>query len=375
MKLPKKVMLKKILPYFFVVLLGGAGAFLFVSLFGLALPLITLVFAPTAFFLHPLVSPGEKRTAWRKLILAVSIIITILGLFAPCRALMSFLIPHLEKGSNEFIVAVVSLPGAWFEIATGTAGVLFGLGYLSDGFWRMKAARQVIHLATSTAASASPGLSEFRGVARLREPLVYGNTPIPPGTVLFYPEAEIDNQGTDLLAEWDRTPVFRSFYLEDRSGRILVDPSHAVMRQSLFHKLLGSRACEIVLTRHKRREKRTVHGGETIEFVERWLEDGDPVYLIGNVEELREDPQAAGSSRLIVRVSPQARIVDSLLNRFNLDLFTRARRDIHDVFFLSDRDEASARGMMLTSAWLRFLLAILWITLSIILIGRADLVR
>lgn len=367
-------MTKKILPYLFTILIGGAGAFLFVSLFGLALPLITLVFAPTAFFLHPLVSPGEKRTVLRKLVLAISIVITVLGLFAPCRALMSFLIPHLEKGSNELIVAVVSLPGAWFEIATGSAGLLFGLGYLSDGLWRMKSASQVAHLATSTASSAAPGLSEFKGVARLREQLSYGNTPIPPGTVLFYPEAEIDNQGTDLLTEWDRTPIFRPFYLEDRSGRILVDPSHAVMRQSLFHKLLGNRACEIVLTRHLRREVREVQGRSSIEFVERWLEDGDPVYLIGNVEELQEGPQAAGSSRLIVRVSPQARIMDSLLNRFNLDLFTRARRDIHDVFFLSDRDEASARGMMLKTAWLRLLLAIFWIILSIVLIGRADLV-
>jgi hypothetical protein len=281
----------------------------------------------------------------------------------------------MEKGSNDMIVTVISLPGIWFEYMTGAAGILFGLGYLSDGVWRMMTARQVAHLATSSAASAAPGLSEFRGVVRLREPLVDVNVPIPPGTVLFYHEAEHDNKGGDLLVEWGRKPVCRPFYLEDRSGRILVDPSDAVMRQSLVHNLLGSRACEIVLTRHRRQEKREVRGGGTIEFVERWLEEGDPVYLIGNVEAHGEASQESGSDRLIVRVSPEARIMDSLLNKFNLDFFSRARRDIHDVFFLSDTDEASARGAIQRTAWIRLLLSVLWIALSIVLIGRADLVK
>jgi len=237
----------------------------------------------------------------------------------------------------------------------GACGVYYGLmGILREGAWRLRQSRQVFNLATSKARSAAAGLSEFIGVARHRSTVGH-----PPGDV------EVAS------FEWtmfQRGGLFElhggvgGFYLEDDTGVILVDSSGADIKPhlpvfSFLTTFLGRRGFDAALTR---RVEKGMWPSRKLA-----LKDGDPVYLIGNVEE-REDAaaDATGPDRLIVRPTTQARTEENVVLRMLGPLALRPRRDIHDVFFLADLPERRAKWAMIRELIRRALWGLAWTALS-----------
>lgn len=199
---------------------------------------------------------------------------------------------------------------AWvarFDVFVGIAGVVVVLGTtMIDTFWRLRQVRQLENLPTSRAASAAVGIAEFSGVAR--------SLPEAAERILYF--------------ESSAGPLVSQFYLEDDSGRILVDPDGAVFRSGRATSLTG-RINEIVLTR--RFTPAQINRPMTME-----LRDGDPVYLIGNV-------MTAENGERLVKPLVEPGVTDPFLRLMLGKTSLPPARDIQHVFFLSDTDETAAR--------------------------------
>jgi HEAT repeat protein len=177
-------------------------------------------------------------------------------------------------------------------VATGTCGMLWILvAVVANGAWRRRLLMgQLENVPTSQARSASLGLAEFRGRAR------------------------VTRRGAEEPA------IGSAFFLEDATGSILVEPAAALRAPTFLERLSLQRLCEVALDKP--------------------LEDGDPVYVMGSVE-IRESaaPDATGAESLVVRRRTIPR-VDS----FSESFASAIRRDPEyvDIFFLARGDEASA---------------------------------
>ncbi len=143
---------------------------------------------------------------------------------------------------------------ARFFLAAGVLGAATNFVYVFMEIpWRLKQIAQIRALPRAKARSAAIGLTEFEGIARTigadRDISKFGATEAQP------------------------------FYLEDETGRILVDPGLATIRA------------------------RTVSGTALmLNEVEEGIRDGDPVYVIGNVQNREAlPPGTPDSDRRVVR--------------------------------------------------------------------------
>ena len=90
-------------------------------------------------------------------------------------------------------------------------------------------------------------------------------------------------------------------FLEDRTGRVLVDPTECQIRAGWISDLGNASGChEIVLRGRVEKDDRS-------DSVTRTLMPGDPVYLIGNAELNPGAPaRAVDSDRLVIRPSSRS---------------------------------------------------------------------
>ncbi len=287
------------------------------------------------------VFPQEARenqpTPWLKFLkYAVGMLFLVAAALAPCRGLLYLIAGYPGSWSSPPLGLAPS-----FDLLIGLCGVYYGVvGLLREGLWRYRQAGQVANLPTSKARAAAVGLAEFRGVARSSKP---GQDLILSHEWVLFRDKQIEYE----------VKTLDSFYLEDETGRIRVDPVHdgVVFRTpsvSLLTALFGKRAGEIVLTR---RVERDLWPNRTSV-----LKDGDPVYVIGTVE--------AGAQGLVVRPSAEGRVGEDLVLHFLSLLEPRPRRDVHDVFFIADSGEARARVLILRGFWRYMLWALFWTACS-----------
>ena len=250
----------------------------------------------------------------------------------------------LETIAKEFHVLFFWPP---FELITALIGLGFGIIATSITIWLIvRQARQVENIATSKTRSAALGLSEFKGVARpvedaklaaaesagsgFEKEFAAGTAPI-----LFWgkkDQAVSDNNTLNF--------EFQSrFYLEDDTGRILVDPEGASFWDGGKASFIDP-VRKILLTRRVReitpgKEQWPVYGIMTRELL-----PDDPIYVLGNVEVNERAPKSAlGTDRLIVRACTEP-VRPSLFNWlfFNNQRFLKSR-DYRYVFLISDSPE------------------------------------
>lgn len=281
---------------------------------------------------------------WRQL----SICLNLTAAFAPGRALGIVILDSFGRDPSKIS------PGHWFDFSVGICGVIGWLVYLiSDGHWRLKQARHVRNIATSKAGSAAIGLSEFRGIARQFEDTFFIPHPVGREAILYYQYNEL-NQGGDHV---------RKFFVEDETGRVLVDPAgisiHLSFLRTIFENIFfpypkGS-IREIVLSKHRRNRRKIFES-------EGWLQDGDPVYLLGNVQVNKNASDEAKESERLIITGSKAR------GYFDEGYFSR--RDIDDVFFCSDSySEKKAERFIMRGFWFNCVLrSVLWISVSSLLI-------
>ena len=254
-----------------------------------------------------------------------------------------------DFGERFFYVFPVSVFGyrasQYYILFFAAATIVYGAVMLvKDGLWRSLGSRQPMNVPTAKARSAAIGLAELVGVAR---PVDGSDRPI---LKLVLGESETSPH-EELVAP---------FYLEDASGRILIDPRGASI-QPEFQPNLEAGTREIVLTR--RVEPMTLTTPEV-----RMLLPGDPVYVIGNVQE-RGDvrPDAVSSERLVVK--PLER---KLLSRVESVLpWNSAKLDVPHVFFLSDSSERAAVTKMRRGVARIAMLASLYVASGVVLMGTS----
>jgi hypothetical protein len=292
----------------------------------------------------------EGPPFWGLLLMWVMLWVAGLGLLGPVRVMTVALFVLLGKpvgGTLEGFATETVLFG--WDIVIGITGLVVVVAWLLlDAFWRLRQARQVENLPTSKARSVALGLVELQGIVRSRD-------------------APVVSLRWDMFDYLAPKQEIVPFHLEDATGRVLVDPRGCRVRAGWVTDIRSASGVrEIVLTRRVKKIDKD-------DSVTRTLMPGDPVYLVGNAEINPEAPSAAvDSERIVIRPSA-ATTWDGSLWRF---LFGAIRplpgKDIFNVFFLSDTDEARARRHILRGLRMVWSIACLWAVLSIGLIWSTS---
>jgi len=252
---------------------------------------------------------------------------------------------------------------AAFNMGLGALGAFYGIaGILRESAWNYRQARQVSNLATSKTRSAAIGLSEFAGKAR---DLSSAGGPVTNRRILGF-----DYQIFSHSETFSSGRMVGKFYLEDETGKILVDPGEADLQVQrpfftfLFY-ILGRRPYLAALTR--RVEKGFWPSRSYSLF------DGDPLYLIGHVAEQEDAPQDAfGPDRLVVRPGPGPGQEANTGRRFRFLATRKKSRGIQDVFFISDTPEQTARDLLMDELWKKALWGLVCTILSAALFAGSS---
>lgn len=355
-----------------IVLLSPFIAVGLLVLLGLGAPVVFLMFVALYAVIGPLLQilvrvvpqPAKENqpTPWPQYwSMAFTYVLRAGAVLALVRALL-FGLPMLfadnaapPAASQDFIFLPL---WDWFF---GCCGLLYAfLSFSQEGSWLRLQTIAVRNLPTSNVASAAIGLSEFSGVVRRIE---NREGPIDPerGILGFYWKllgTQIGPRGETMLGTYDRD--MKPFYLDDGTGKILVDPVHSDVELrrpfiSAFTTFFGRRSFEILL--RKRTQKPSWHERRYV------LQEGDQVYVIGYVEaNPAAPPDAAGPDRLAVRPRPEARAGYEALLQFLVPGRTPARTP-QDIFIIADTSEAEAKRLLkknfLASAATAVLLAVL----------------
>jgi hypothetical protein len=214
----------------------------------------------------------------------------------------------------------------------------------------LRVAGQMANLPTATVRSAALGLSEFKGKA-----IALGGMP---GARILYQESTPGRK----QGEWT---VKRSrFYLEDETGRILVDTDGAEFASSSGNGREDATMYFSVRTIVLENRHQAGNGRETWELC-----SGDDIYLVGTVEANPDAaPTATDAERLIVRPSSRKQrpnLVETILFGDNTEI---GGSDMHDVFLLTDQTEADARKMAIKGARQLWGTLLFWVAASVTLV-------
>jgi len=306
-----------------------------------------------------------------------------MGIGAPFRTIMLagfYFYFHYRSPEIHFAeipkAAKIFLFWSPFDVIIAGCGIAFGIIATGITIYLIhKQSQQVENLPTSKARSAALGLSEFKGVARKVEDAKLAKTELTGDA--FY--KELSSRPTEpILFSGKRVPIAgdqpiqtthkRSrFYLEDDTGRILVDPIDADFWDGGSASFLEP-VCKILLTRRVFKSNPPL--GDTV--VTRELFPGDPVYVLGNVEMNPEAPRdAVGSDRLIVRRCT-APVKREWLNWifFNSERFIKSR-DYRYLFLLSDAYEYQLRDQLYRGIYSILVPGAIWTISSMILLFLA----
>jgi hypothetical protein len=291
------------------------------------------------------------------------------GICAPLRLAALGGVHLLERlGKREPTVEILYFPLSpvpWIDPAAGLMATAITLYWGIRNRGRILRVRaQIRNLPTSEAASAAHGLAEFKGVVRrIEEPgrdgvqLKFGDpaNPCPEpeearDCVLYDRQAAPDNRS---FTKWSR------FWLEDRSGRILVDPRGVSFWSGGF--FLTIEAQSLLLSRRRRRAPAA--GAGVLSQV--CLREGDRVFVIGSAEVDPQAPsEAVGSEHLVVRPT-KLYPAQGLLSRLFHPRAQAPAEDYKNTFFVYDRDEGSASRMLKKEEGVLVATAILWLGFSL----------
>ncbi len=304
------------------IVLGAAICALLSPLFvyvvlGLIVPVMLFLTAVVIVYPGRTMKDGTPKLSALRQIGAM--LVVVIGMTAPFRAMMVLVyrhVPPILERLDGFLEPGVRAFGSGFvprlDLAWAIGGLVVILGFsILDGAWRLLTVRQIESLPTARIRSVALGLAELRGVARPVEPDADPGAPL-----LRYAR---ERQGDSVAIKEEKRP----FFLEDATGRILVDPRggafsvqlDAAHREGVLpRRIFGARLREILLSR---RIRPTSAG-----LPEAVLLPGDEVYVIGTVAV--DDGRAGGKV-----IGPRPGAAGSF--RF------------YDVFFLGDRQEPEVR--------------------------------
>lgn len=252
------------------------------------------------------------------------------------------------------------------DYVMAACGLIYALlSFLQEGRWLHAQLLAVRNLPTSTVASVAPGLAELNGTVRLTESRT---RQINPSRIAmsFLWDLVGTRQSRDGVEVGSYDKKMSSFYLDDGTGTILIDPDHpdVELRRpflSVLGNWFGNRYFEVILTRHV----------EKISWLRRKYElrEGDQVHVVGTVEIDPSVPSDAVCPKgFIVRPRAQARSSRGSILQF-LAPGKQPTRTVHDIFIISDTDESKAQDILRKNFLLSVGLSLTLAVLSAALIG------
>jgi HEAT repeat protein len=273
--------------------------------------------------------------------------VSLAGFVAPFLALAYALLDSLHL--PEPLLPLFGMYGvtlmAWVRAVAALAGIGMSLAYVFlDAKWRLEQLRQIRNLPRSKTRSAAIGLAEFEGVAR---------------AVHSGPRSAGERFESQRILPGESAQPLLRFFLEDETGRIPVDPTGARLRTgTAFH--LSGQLCEIHLGNAA---KPSARKGE--------LWDGDPLYLIGNVQiDSDAPPDSSGSGGVVVRPLAVPHYSGPLWRLLFGKDPPGQQRKAPNVFFASDSREHGARQAIVSGLRQSVLFALIWIVASGWLLNR-----
>jgi hypothetical protein len=287
-----------------------------------------------------------------------------IGIFAPFRAIFwgfILIFGWTEAWTRNF----PEIPG--FNAVFGLCGVILGITVGSLVWIRgLRLKSQLTNLPTSTVGSVAIGLSELRGTAQ-------------PCVEEVENEENISGKERSMQEKSNAIPILLNtnqigaegkvtgkticshFYLQDDTGRILVDPTGVEFWDGSGN-FLWSPIRSIYLEKHYSEE---IMPWKSTSM----LLPGDSVYVIGNVEGKKDASfEASDSDRLVIR--PASGLEDtSFFKRLLFGPKTKDKgSDIYNVFFLTDVTELTAAELLARSLKNVWIWMLVWIVLSLTLV-------
>lgn len=321
---------------------------------------------PVAFWTDKANGLGWADRLWRTALLALWVPLGVLGFLAPARALLVWGLRPFEgmRWARELsqappFILDVPLFNGMFGLC-GTAFAFYG-GQRSLRLLR-HIRQQLERLPRAKAASAAMGLAELSGVARRVEdpelraeqracpPAWAPGLPLPEDDALLW-KAELA-AGENLRYE-----LRQRFYLEDASGRILVDAGPVAFKDQaggfLMDNLQG-----LVLGRGKR----VLPGpqGGQIEVLS--LREGQELYAIGTVQ-----PREGAPGGKVLAPDPQPMEQGLFARLFPTSHMAKAGGDpahANSLFLVSDARESLTRLAVQRSTRNTLWVALAWLALS-----------
>ena len=309
---------------------------------GLSLPYVIAAIMAVmvlAVLIKPFARAGNKPL-YALLISLVWSPIYISGLVTPSRALVQLLHEILPYMPYNIGLTGIENPRlmAGLDVAVGLAGIVLSIlvTYI-DSTWRARQAAQLDLLPTSKARSVAMGLVELQGRARHMSTSTKG-------AVLDY------------NSRFPGATRKQPFYLEDDTGRILIDPRDSRFRTRWMTGFCGRITETVLKSREQLPDLSTPHVMKLL--------PGDPVYVIGTAQANPDAPvDAPESERLVVRRRNSGFFSTPLWQISQGKIKPEHRAE--DIFFLTDSKEQIARRRIMKGLWQIWAWAFIWIAMSL----------
>jgi hypothetical protein len=261
----------------------------------------------------------------------------------PAPVYFEYLEPRIGIHAMPFMLWHPRLSRA--DVVVGAAGsVIVFCSLIRDYLRRTWQIRRIENLPVASTTATATGLARLKGIA---QPVGACD-----GPVLRYQSQPFCRA---VAGPEDEFTKLLTFYLEGKAGRILIDPTGFRPGKNPLSRLIDTRGLqEMTFTRNE-----IIADDEGLMLRE--LYPGDPVYVTGRVEALRDAGGEANDKKTrVVRAAPGTSYRESLYR------FFFGGRSLDAVFFLSDTGEASAPAHMRRARSFVLLMGTFWLCLCLL---------
>ncbi|MCI0503304.1 hypothetical protein L0Y65_01175 [Candidatus Micrarchaeota archaeon] len=204
---------------------------------------------------------------------------------------------------------------------------LFGSAMLlNDALQQYLLGQKIRNTPTSKARAAAIGLVELAGKAKCLEKLTAPITKTPCAYYEVCAQYYYQHKKSSGWRTFYRDESGKRFFLEDDSGKVLVDPGSAKMNLSAdftfkgtlndtqFFGLLPSnqvdkKVLDYLEANPKAKEAAKGMSGKQLRFMEYYVAEGDPLFVLGSAEPLEGATSAVASENLVVRKNSRDKIM------------------------------------------------------------------
>jgi len=214
------------------------------------------------------------------------------------------------------------LPCCCGSLFFGVAGGII----LYDAISQYLLSQRIRNTPTSKARSAAVGLVELSGKAKPLEKLTSPVTKSPCAYFEVVGQYYYKKKKSSGWRTFHHELSGKRFFLEDDSGRMLIEPQGASVRiasdysfqghleDRMFFGLLPAnqvdkKVLDYLEANPAAKQAALSHSGKNLRFLEYYIAEGDPLYVLGTAEPLEGASSAVANENLIVRKNPRDKMM------------------------------------------------------------------